>query len=115
MKLKLRIWISLLVAACMTTSCVAYEPVPYGSGWSNYDRSWSTALGVLQDAGVTLTRVDRENGVILGTSNGTEVRATVVTEADGTVRVEFESKGSTRSDLQLSNRFTQAYHQRFGQ
>ena len=114
MKLKLPIWISLLVAACITASCVAYEPVPYGYGWSSYDRSWNTALGVLQDAGVTLTRVDRANGLILGISNGTEVMTTVVTEADGTVRVQFDSKGSTKSDLQLSNRFTQAYQQRFG-
>lgn len=110
MNLKLRTRITLLVAASITAACVAYAPYL----GSNYDRAWSAALGGVQDAGVTVTQTSPENGFIRGFRNGIEVTITVVRQADGSVRVQFDSKGDMRNDPQLSDRFSQAYDRRMG-
>ena len=113
MKLTLRSRIALLVTACMTAACVAYEPAPY-YGSSNYDRAWNAALGGVQDAGVTVTQAEPANGFIRGTRNGIDVTVSVVRQADGSVRVQFNSKGNTQNDPQLADRFSQAYERRMG-
>lgn len=112
MNTKLRTRITLLVAASITAACVAYAPAPYPG--SNYDRAWSAALGGVQDAGVTITQTSPENGLIRGTRNGIDVTVIVVRQADGSVRVQFDSKGDIRNDPQLSDRFSQAYDRRMG-
>jgi hypothetical protein len=112
MKLTLRVWIALLVAANLAAACVVYDPALYPS--SNYDRAWNAALGGAQDAGVTITQVEPERGFIRGTRNGLDVTVSVARQADGTVRVQFNSKGDERNDPQLANRFSQAYERRMG-
>jgi hypothetical protein len=109
---KLRATILLFVAVSITAACVAYVPAPYPG--SNYDRAWNAALGGVQDAGVTLTQAEPERGVIRGTRNGIDVIVTVVRQADGSVRVQFDTKGDIRNDPQLPDRFSQAYDRRMG-
>lgn len=110
---KLRTRIAMLVAACITAACVVYAPAPYYYG-SNYDRAWNAALGGAQDAGVTITQVEPENGFIRGTRNGIDVTVQVARQPDGSVRVQFDTRGDTRNDPQLANRFSQAYDRRMG-
>lgn len=112
MNLKLRTRITLFVAACITAACVVYAPAPYYG--SNYDRAWNAALGGVQDAGVTITQAEPENGFIRGTRNGIDVTVKVARQADGSVRVQFDTKGDTRNDPQLANRFSHAYDRRMG-
>lgn len=107
-----RTWISMLIAASITAACVAYVPAPYYG--SNYDRAWNAALGGVQDAGVTITQAEPENGFIRGTRNGIDVIVNVVRQADGSVRVQFDTKGDNRNDPQLADRFSQAYDRRMG-
>jgi hypothetical protein len=107
---KLRTRITLFFAASITAACVAYAPYP----GSNYDRAWNAALGGVQDAGVTLTQAEPENGFIRGTRNGIDVTVKVVRQADGSVRVQFDTKGDIRNDPQLGDRFSQAYDRRMG-
>ena len=93
--------------------CVVYEPVPTASP-SKFDRSWNAALGAVQDAGVQISSAEPSTGVIRGTKDGIDVNALVVRQADGGVRVQFETKGPTQNDPGLSNRFSQAYERRMG-
>jgi hypothetical protein len=112
MNAKLRTRMTLFLAACLTTACVAYAPYQYPG--ANYDRAWNAALGGVQDAGVNVTQAEQENGLIRGSRNGIEVIVNLVRQADGSVRVQFDTKGDIRNDPQLPNRFSQAYDRRMG-
>ena len=95
--------------------CVVYEPVPgYYPGGSNFDRAWSAALGGVQDAGVQVASAEPAAGLIRGTKDGIDVVVTVARQADGSVRVQFDSKGATQQDPGLGDRFSRAYDRRMG-
>jgi hypothetical protein len=113
--------VTALAAALGTAAlagCVVYEPVPAYSthypGGSNFDRAWNAALGGAQDAGVQVKSTDAANGLIYGSRNGTEVFVTVARQHDGTVRVQFNSKGPKQDDPELAQRFSRAFDQRMG-
>jgi hypothetical protein len=105
----------LLFALCaVATSCVVYEPHPaYYNSASTYDRAWSAALGALQDSGVTVTSTDASTGVIRGSKEGMDVSVSVVRQADGRTKVQFDSRNSQR-DPALASRFSEAYERRMG-
>ncbi|RZI44678.1 hypothetical protein EGT07_04510 [Herbaspirillum sp. HC18] len=109
MRLALRHRIALAVATCLAAACETYVPTS-----STYDRAWNAALGAVQDAGVTITQAEPANGLIRGTKNGTDVTVSVTRQADGSVRVQFDSKGDNRNDPQMPERFSQAYERRMG-
>jgi len=97
-------------------ACVVYEPVPVpaSSYGSSYDRVWNSALGAAGDAGVKITSADRTTGIIRGVTSSTDVTISVITQADGRIRVEFSSKGPKGQDADLSDRFTRFYNSRMG-
>jgi hypothetical protein len=109
-----------LIVAAMTgamglAGCVVYEPYPYASGTaSTYERSWGAALGALRDQGVQIEREDRSAGLIEGRRGPLTVKARVVTQADGRVRVEFNTGGELAADPGLSDRISRAYDARMG-
>lgn len=103
----------LLFAVCaIATSCVVYEPGYYNSP-STYDRAWSAALGALQDSGVTVTSADASTGVIRGSKEGIDISVSVVRQADGRTKVQFDSRNS-QLDPTLAGRFSEAYERRMG-
>ena len=108
----------LLRAAAIATgllalaACVVYEPVPYQAP-STYDRAWAAAIGAMQDQGVTINDQDRVSGVVRGTRGPAGVTAAVRTQADGRVRVEFNTSG-TSSDPGLVERVSESYNRRMG-
>ena len=79
---------------------------------ASFDRSWSAALGAFADQGVQVTAQDRGAGQIRGTRDGINVTANVRTQADGSVRVEFNTSGDTARDPQLIDRISQSYDRR---
>lgn len=96
--------------------CTYYEAAPgtYARIPGAFDRSWSAALGALADEGVRITRQDSIAGTASGVRNGIEVKAAVRTQADGSVRVEFNTSGDTAADPTLIDRITARYNQRMG-
>ena len=113
----------LLVAAMIggamgLSGCVAYPyPYPYGappSTPSAYDRAWGAAVGALRDQGVEVTREDRSTGVVEGRRGALTVSANVITQADGRVRVAFDTRGDLSADPGLSDRVSRAYDARMG-
>ena len=94
--------------------CVVYEPVPVAvpaPGPSNFDRAWNAALGGAQDAGLQIASADPSTGLIRGSRDGTEVTIVVARQGDGSVRVQFNSKGT---DSGLADRVSRAYDRRMG-
>jgi hypothetical protein len=86
-----------------------YTPLP-----SAFERSWSAAIGALEDEGVRIVNRDRDAGRASGTRGAIGVTATVRTQADTSVRVEFSTSGDTASDPTLIDRITQRYNLRMG-
>ena len=109
------LFIVMVVFAVLWGGCAAKEPVAvpdyYGS---SFNRVWDSALGAAGDAGVKITSADRTTGIIRGVTNSADVTISVITQADGRIRVEFTSKGPKGQDPDLSDRFTSYYSRRMG-
>ncbi len=110
--------ISALLSLVILGGCYVYphpQPGPvYYYGASTYDRSWNAALAAMQDVGVSIVSSDRNGGVITGIKDGVDTSITISTQADGQVRVVFNSRGPSGQDPGLSNRIYQAYERRMG-
>ena len=96
-----------LALACifLLAGCVAYDP--YGP--STYDRSWAALSGALYDQGAQIVRQDRTAGVMEARIGDRTVTASILTQADGTVRVAYNT-----SDVGLAERISRAYEVRMG-
>jgi hypothetical protein len=66
------------------------------------------------DQGVQVTSQDRGAGQVRGTRDGIDVVANVRTQADGSVRVEFNTSGATTRDPTLIERISSSYDRRMG-
>ena len=107
----------LLLAGTLFAGCTYYQAAPGAyttTPPSGFDRSYSAAVGALEDQGVQVTSENRSAGIVRGTKSGINVTANVRTQADGSVRVEFNTSGATAKDPELINRITQSYNQRMG-
>jgi hypothetical protein len=111
---RLLLAIASLATAVLIGGCVAY---PYGypvAGPSTFDRSWDAALGAATDSGVQVTSADRPSGRIVGSKAGAAVTITLLTQADGSVRVSFDAPHAQESNPSLSERWTANYQRRMG-
>jgi hypothetical protein len=106
------------IACASLPGCVVYQTGPgvYSPypPTASFDRSWSAAVGAFGDQGVRITSEDRGAGVVRGTRDGIDVVANVRTQADGSVRVEFNTSGATARDPGLIDRVSRAYDARMG-
>jgi hypothetical protein len=87
-----------------------YSPTPPGA----FDRSWEAARLALLDQGVQVSLEDRAAGLIVGRRGGIDLTASVRTQADGSVRVQFDTKGATAQDPGLIDRVSRSYDARMG-
>jgi hypothetical protein len=105
------------LAAVLLAGCTVYEVGPgvYAPAPpATFDRSWNAVAGAFEDQGVQITGEDRNAGVIRGRRGGIDVAANVRTQADGSVRVEFNTSGATGQDPALINRISSSYDRRMG-
>jgi hypothetical protein len=104
-----------LVASCTVYQVApgVYEPFP-PAAVSSFDRAWNAALGSFGDQGVSVQTEDRSAGVIRGRRGAIDVTANVRQQADGSVRVEFNTAGQTGQDPQLIHRVSRSYDVRMG-
>jgi hypothetical protein len=97
--------------------CTYYEVAPgvyQTSVPSKFDRAWNAAIGAFEDQGVRIVTEDRDAGYLSGTRDGINVTATIRTQADGSVRVQFDTSGDTNRDPTLINRIDRAYDRLMG-
>lgn len=107
----------LFATLAVGAGCTYYEVAPgtYAkSPASKFDRAWAAATGAFGDQGISVTRQDREAGVIQGSRQGIVMTATLKTQTDGSVRVEFHSSGATEKDPDLIQRVSRSYDVRMG-
>ena len=119
----MKLFIISLIAA-LITGCsysqptpVYYQPAPAvytTKSTSKFDQPWSAALGALSDQGVRITTQDRGAGIIQGSRYGIEVTGSIRTQADNSIRVEFNTSGDTKNDPELIKRITGSYNRRMG-
>jgi hypothetical protein len=80
---------------------------------ANFDQSFAAAVGALRDQGLTVTTEDRAAGNVIGTTgDGGSVTASLRRQADGSVRVQFDSR--SLRDPQLLDRVSRSYERRMG-
>jgi hypothetical protein len=107
----------LLGLTAALAGCTVYEVAPgvYAPAPpTSFDRSWNAAAGAFADQGVQMLSEDRSAGIIRGRRGGIDVTAGVRTQADGSVRVEFNTAGATGQDPQLIERISRSYDRRMG-
>ena len=114
-----RISSALLVGLALLTGlggCTYYQTAPgvYTPMPNAFERSWSAAIGALEDEGVRILNRDPAAGRASGVRGAIGVAASVRTQSDGSVRVEFSTSGDTGSDPTLIDRITQRYNHRMG-
>lgn len=108
---------ALALVAALLGGCTYYQAAPgvYSTApVSGFDRSWGAVHNAFSDQGVSITREDRTAGVVSGARDGINVVANVRTQADGSVRVEFNTSGATAKDPELINRIISAYNRYMG-
>lgn len=112
--------ILIALTAVSITGCTYYAPAPgvytttTSTTTSKFDRSWSATVGAMSDQGIRITSQDRGAGIVRGTRDGIVVTGDVRTQADASVRVQFNTSGNTASDPTLIDRVTQSYNSRMG-
>jgi hypothetical protein len=110
--------IIITLTAALIAGCTYYQTTPgvYSTTatTSKFDQSWSAAVGALSDQGVRITSQDRGAGIVQGTRNGIKVTGSIRTQADGSVRVQFNTSGATNRDPMLIERITGSYNSRMG-
>ena len=109
---------ALLAATILgAAGCYVYEMAPgtyVAAPPPVFDRSWNAAVGAFRDQGVEISVEDRPSGVIRGRRGGIDVTASVRSQADGSVRVQFDSSGATAQDPALLQRVSSSYERRMG-
>ncbi len=93
----------------------AYQPAPVVSSVPpSFDKSWQAARAAAADEGVRITYEDRPGGTMRGESGPSSVLITLVTQADGSIRVGFTVSGASSQDSSLQDRLAGAYQRRMG-
>lgn len=106
-----------LAVTAMLGACTVYQTAPgvYSTApQASFDRSWNAARSAFEDQGVAISSADRAAGIIRGRRGSIDLTATVRTQADGSVRVEFNTSGATAEDPQLIDRVSRSYDARMG-
>lgn len=93
--------------------CVV-SPPPVANLASPFDRSWEAVVGAFADEMVQVTQHDRATGTVAGRVGETLVSAAVLTQADGSVKVEFGVSGNVAANPTLKDRIVRSYSRRMG-
>ncbi|MET0216973.1 MAG: hypothetical protein ABW205_03480 [Burkholderiales bacterium] len=110
--------VALALGSLISSGCTVYQTAPgvYApASPSIFDRAWEAARGAAYDEGVTVTSEDRSRGVITGRKGAFDVNMSLITQADGSVRVSIKTRGVEAQDPTLNQRLTAAYNRRMGQ
>jgi hypothetical protein len=81
---------------------------------ASFDRSYTAAANAMLDEGLNITQQDRSTGMVVGrpASGGGNVTARISSNADGSVRVQFDGTGL--ADGGLVDRVSRSYEARMG-
>jgi hypothetical protein len=110
---------SLLIAVAALLSlagCVAYPPAPVAAPQltpqQHFDRTWEAVAGAISDEGMMIASQDRGTGTIRGVWSGFTVTGKVDRRTDGSLRVQFDTPGTSFREQKLIDRVTVSYNRR---
>jgi hypothetical protein len=105
-----------IVAVLSLAGCVAYPPAPVAAPQltpqEHFDRTLEAAAGAISDEGMMVTSQDRGTGTIRGVWAGFTVTAKVDRRTDGSIRVKFDTPGTSFREQKLVDRVTISYNRR---
>lgn len=107
----MRALILIIAIAITAAGCTVYEPVVVPPRLT-YDKAWNAAVAAMREQGVAITAQDSAGGVVTGHRGDIELTATVRTQPDGNIQVEFHTTGTTSDDPQLIERVSRSYKAR---
>ena len=109
----------LLVAVTAILSlagCAAWPPAPVAAPQltpqQHFDRTYDAAAGAISDEGMSITSQDRGTGTVRGIWSGFTVTAKVDRRTDGSLRVQFDTPGTSFREQKLIDRVTVSYNRR---
>jgi len=104
--------------AMLINGCTYYQPAPvvYPTTvtTNKFNQSWSAVIGAFADQGVQITTQDQGAGIIQGNKESINVTGNIKKQANGSVRIQFDTSGATDQDPTLINRITRSYNSRMG-
>ena len=112
-----RLTLTIAVAAvALLAGCVAYPPAPVAAPQltqqQHFDRTWDAVAGALSDEGMMITSQDRGTGTIRGVWSGFTVTGKVDRRTDGSLRVQFDTPGTSFREQKLIDRVSVSYNRR---
>lgn len=111
-------FIIITLMAMLITGCTYYQPAPvvYPTTvtTNKFDQSWSAVIGAFSDQDVHITTQDRGAGIIQGNREGINFTGNIQTQANGSVRVQFDASGSTGRKPTTLELITKSYNSRMG-
>lgn len=96
----------------LLTACTYNQTAP--PTINKFDQAWSAANGALVDQGVNITNQNRGTGFVQGSIDGAEVKITLFSQANGGVRVEFDTSGTTKHARSNIEQIASSYNRRMG-
>lgn len=99
-----------LALACLVSACTYY--VQPGAQPASFDRSFGAASNALTDQGFSIVTQDYASGTVVGSGYGGTATIRVLSQADGSVRVQFN--GSGLRDPGALDRVSRSYDARMG-
>ena len=102
-------FLALAPTACYYAAYPVTTTVP-----ASFDRSFNAVVGAMADNGLSILMEDRPAGRVVGRRGGIDLTGTVLSQADGTVRVEFATSGDIAQDPTMMERVTRSYNARMG-
>jgi hypothetical protein len=104
------------VAGLILQGCYPYPAYAPSSSSipAKFDASWQAAHAAAADEGVRITYEDRPSGTLRGEKGTSSVTISVVTQADGSIRVAFTVTGTSSQDASLQNSLTRSYQRHMG-
>ena len=105
-----------VTAVLSLAGCVAYPPAPVAAPQltpqQQFDRTYDAAAGAIFDEGMTITSQDRGAGTVRGVWAGFAITGKVDRRTDGSLRVQFDTPGTSFREQKLVERVTIAYNRR---
>ena len=101
--------LALAPAACY------YGPYPYATTVpASFDRSYNAVIGAMVDNGLSILMEDRPAGRVVGRRGGIDMTGSVISQPDGSVRVEFSARSSSAVEPGVVDRVSASYQRRMG-
>lgn len=101
-----------LAGLALLAGCGTARQVTDFESHTSFERTFNTVVASMADQKMTLSRMDRRQGIIVGELKGDAVKATLHVLFEGTTRVSFSAEGAPHADDKLLGRVVGSFEKR---